>query len=590
MKRFGKKLLSLALTAVLLCGAQPMALAVDVDPPLYEQFGYTSPEAFILDYGAGRWDYDTYADHYRQHYEAILADPQIALVYYGYDSLEELDQDIAEWRAWESREAFYREVAVNLAWNDEWAFVPPLSVQLDGETVAFPDAQPETVDNRTMVPFRALAEALGAQVGYAGGGVTAEKDGVRYEFAPGSDRMRIVDAQDGTVTEEVQLDVAPYEKDGRTYVPVRFFAQAFGLAVQWDEREQAAVLYDREALIAELDGRFTVVNEWLAVQPVYDGEQALYTAAAIRVLHTAFDSIDGDEQYTLLDGTLEVVAQGQSMEMDIRLDIYALVQMIAEQSGWLFGEELAQQVELMREQLENVRFEMIYDADTDTLYLRCPLLFTLLAAEAPGGADAGFTPETWFRVEDLMENALGLTGGDVSDGLAAMGSGLTMGGLLLAQAEQGCEVWGNYSELWYNAHWNADWAAGYAADDKFTQSGARYTAALEDSYEDTEWGQSYYNKGSYTLDTRSGGITGAFESRNTTLYGDTMANFSFALEAGSGQVTISVHEKNRSVTEITIDLTQAVSDTAPAAEPPEGDPVVDLEDWYESLWPTEQAA
>ena len=26
-----------------------------------------------------------------------------------------------------------------------------------------------------MVPFRALAEALGAQVGYAGGGVTAEK-------------------------------------------------------------------------------------------------------------------------------------------------------------------------------------------------------------------------------------------------------------------------------------------------------------------------------------------------------------------------------------------------------------------------------
>lgn len=63
MKRFGKKLLSLALTTVLLCGALPMALAVDVDPPLYEQYGYDSPEAFILDYGAGRWDYDTYADH-----------------------------------------------------------------------------------------------------------------------------------------------------------------------------------------------------------------------------------------------------------------------------------------------------------------------------------------------------------------------------------------------------------------------------------------------------------------------------------------------------------------------------------------------
>ena len=275
MKRFGKKLLSLVLAAVMLCGALPAALAVDTEPPLYEQFSCASPEEFIQTYGAGRWDYDTFADRCRQHYEAILADPQIALDYYGYASLEELDQDIAEWQAWGNREEFYRNTAVSLTWDDEWAFVPPLSVQLDGETVAFPDAQPETVDNRTMVPFRALAEALGAQVGYAGGGVTAEKDGVRYEFAPGSDRMRIVDAQDGTVTEEVQLDVAPYEKDGRTYVPVRFFAQAFGLAVQWDEREQAAVLYDREALIAELDGRFTVVNEWLAAQPVYDGEQAL---------------------------------------------------------------------------------------------------------------------------------------------------------------------------------------------------------------------------------------------------------------------------------------------------------------------------
>lgn len=45
-----------------------------------------------------------------------------------------------------------------------------------------------------------------------------------------------------------------------TFVPVRFFAQAFGLTVQWDEREQTAVLYDREALAAALDERFTVVN------------------------------------------------------------------------------------------------------------------------------------------------------------------------------------------------------------------------------------------------------------------------------------------------------------------------------------------
>lgn len=586
MKRFGKKLISLVLSVVLLCGALPMARAADVDPTLYEQFGYDSPEAFLLDYGAGRWDYDTFADRYRQRYEAILADPQIALDYYGYDSLEELDQDIAEWQTWESREAFYRDVAVNLTWNDEWEYVPPVSVQLNGETVAFPDAQPETVNSRTMVPFRAIAEALGAQVGYADGAVTAEKDGVRYELAAGSDRMRVLDAQDGTVIREIRMDAAPYEKGGRTYVPVRFFAQAFGLTVQWDEREQTAVLYDREALTAALDERFTVVNAWLAAQPVPDGEQARYTAAAIRVLHTAFDSIDGDKQYTLLDGTLEVVSQGESMEMDIQMDLYALVQMIAEQTGGLFGEDLAQQVGLIQEQLENVRFEMIYDADTDTLYLRCPLLCGLLAAVVPDGAGAELTPETWFRVDDLMGDAAGV---GISDSLAAMESGLTVGGLLLTQAEQRCEGWGDYRALWDSVHQDADLLAEYAADDRFTRSGTRYTAALEESYEDTEWGQRY-DKGSYTLDVQSGAVTGEVEIREATSYGDTLTNCSFAFTDASGQLTISVHEKNQSITEMTIDLTQRVSDTAPAAEPPAGDPVIDLVDWFESLETAEQAA
>lgn len=41
---------------------------------------------------------------------------------------------------------------------------------------------------------------------------------------------------------------------------------------------------------------------------------------------------------------------------------------------------------------------------------------------------------------------------------------------------------------------------------------------------------------------------------------------------------------------MTIDLTQRVSDTAPAAEPPAGDPVIDLVDWFESLETAEQAA
>ena len=268
------------------------------------------------------------------------------------------------------------------------------------------------------------------------------------------------------------------------------------------------------------------------------------------------------------------------------MDLYALVQMVAEQTGGLFDEDLAQQVGLIQERLENVRFEMIYDADTDTLYLRCPLLCELLAAVVPDGAGAELTPETWFRVDDLMGDA---AGAGISDSLAAMESGLTVGGLLVTQAEQRCESWGDYRTLWDSVYQDAGLLAEYAADDRFTRSGTRYTAALEESYEDTEWGQRY-DKGSYTLDVQSGAVTGEVEIRETTSYGDTLTNCSFAFTDASGQLTISVHEKNQSITEMTIDLTQRVSDTAPAAEPPAGDPVIDLVDWFESLETAEQAA
>ena len=42
--------------------------------------------------------------------------------------------------------------------------------------------------------------------------------------------------------------------------------------------------------------------------------------------------------------------------------------------------------------------KMIYNADTDMLYLRCPLLFGLLAEDAPEGAAAAADTDKWFSV------------------------------------------------------------------------------------------------------------------------------------------------------------------------------------------------
>ena len=43
---------------------------------------------------------------------------------------------------------------------------PVISVQLNGEMVPFTDVVPEVVDQRTFLPFRAVLEAMGAEVDY----------------------------------------------------------------------------------------------------------------------------------------------------------------------------------------------------------------------------------------------------------------------------------------------------------------------------------------------------------------------------------------------------------------------------------------
>ena len=55
-----------------------------------------------------------------------------------------------------------------------------LTVQLNGKNIRFTDTKPEKVNGRIMVPFRAIAEAFGAEVSYDSGAITAKKMDKRF--------------------------------------------------------------------------------------------------------------------------------------------------------------------------------------------------------------------------------------------------------------------------------------------------------------------------------------------------------------------------------------------------------------------------
>jgi len=114
---------------------------------------------------------------------------------------------------------------------------PSIAVTIDGTQVQF-DVSPQIIDGRTMVPMRAIFEALGATVEWEGAvqmvtAITAKGDVI--QLAIGSNAIIL----NGSLT---AMDTVPMLIDGRTMVPARFVAEAMGMHVNWDEGVDEVVI------------------------------------------------------------------------------------------------------------------------------------------------------------------------------------------------------------------------------------------------------------------------------------------------------------------------------------------------------------
>ena len=108
-----------------------------------------------------------------------------------------------------------------------------ITVDVDSSPVCF-DTPVRIVNGRTMVPVRAVFEALGAQVDWNAQERTvyAQKDGKNVSMTIGSNRLLC----DGLVR---FMDAVPLISDNRTYIPARFAAESLGSTVLWDAQERA---------------------------------------------------------------------------------------------------------------------------------------------------------------------------------------------------------------------------------------------------------------------------------------------------------------------------------------------------------------
>ena len=103
-----------------------------------------------------------------------------------------------------------------------------IRVHVDGHIISF-DTAPVIENDTTLVGFRAVLEAFGAEVKWneAAQTVTAQKDGTSIVLTINSDTAKV----NG---KSVSLLAAPKIIGNSTMVPVRFISEQFGMKVKWD--------------------------------------------------------------------------------------------------------------------------------------------------------------------------------------------------------------------------------------------------------------------------------------------------------------------------------------------------------------------
>ena len=137
-----------------------------------------------------------------------------------------------------------------------------IKVMINGEYIEF-DVEPQIINDRTMVPFRAIFEAMGAKVEWNQElwQAIGEKDGKKVSM--------IIDSNEITITENggeeiVKIDQSPIIVEGRTMVPARFVAEAFDKIVSWDDIEKTVIILDLQGFADEMKEKAPNFYEYIS--------------------------------------------------------------------------------------------------------------------------------------------------------------------------------------------------------------------------------------------------------------------------------------------------------------------------------------
>ena len=504
--------------------------------------------------------YDYFAQEY-PYYDS----PEEYMEYWEMTEEEFLDEMVLE-QTWDLIKAEGQQNKMD-ALKEALGGVPgQIGVMLNGEYVQFPDAAPEVTGGRTMVPVRPIVEALGGQAGMEDGKVICEADGVRLTFTPGVSEV-LTEYTGGELPGDGQMfpmDCAPYIKEGRTYVPVRFLGEILGYEVGWDGAYQTAQLVNREAVAAKYDEKFTIMNRAQANQTFTLEEGKNYRAdLSGGVTVTAFDTLHGDKTYKAdLTGKALINTQAANGAYSVKLSdstVEGLLELIEAGNYTALTEEEKAALRSTIHGLEELEFIVNRNG---LMWVRAPLLDELMEED-----------NVWYGLD---------LGAELAQAMFGETEAATMGTVLAAlidvdSVESFPTVVSPMAQLLYELY----------GDDQFTTAGgvSTRTIGLE------ELAALYEGMGIYTGDVsddftefeltvkvdQSGRVTMALCMETPWQYDAPAMRITMdTTQSGRNvRLTMDCHVSNVAKVNLTLNQTWNTTTEVPEDQPPEGSTVVD---------------
>ncbi len=175
-----------------------------------------------------------------------------------------------------------------------------LTLKLDGNILET-DVPPVIVNDRTMVPFRAIFEALGISVNWSAAlrKVYATADDVTVILTVDSEKMIVND-------KIITLEASPFIMNDRVLVPVRAVCEALSCTVDWDAQT-------RTVIVKTENYSEPSYNETIGGDPAYVKKDMEFDKDLFEIINAERKKLGIPE--LIMDQTLSDIALSHSTDM-----------------------------------------------------------------------------------------------------------------------------------------------------------------------------------------------------------------------------------------------------------------------------------